>query len=61
MVAVFFRGGGDAQQLRRCDAIQRLQAADGEFAGGESARFVEDERIDLCRQFDVRHVLDENA
>ncbi len=61
VVAVFFGGGGDAQQFGRGDAAHRGEAADSEFSGGESAGLVKDKRIDLGRQFDVADVLDEDA
>ena len=61
MVAVFFRRGGQAQQLGGGRAAQRGQAADHQPAGGERAGLVKYKGIDARRQFDVADVLDENA
>ncbi len=61
MIAVFLRARRDVQQLRGRHAVLRREAAHRELAARERAGFVEDEGVDLRRQFNVRDVLDQNA
>ena len=61
MVAVFFGGRGEQQKFGGLRVADRREAADGELAGRERAGLVEDERVDLRGEFDVRDVLDQNS
>ena len=54
VIAVFLGGRGDAQQFGGLRVAERHQAADGEFAGGQRAGFVEDEGVDLRGQLRCR-------
>ena len=61
MVAVLFRGRGQAEQLGGLGPIEGREAAHRQLARGERAGLVEDERVDSGGQLDISHVLDQDA
>ena len=58
VVRVMLHGNCNLNQLRQVTFLHGFQSCDLEVALGQRAGFVEDNRLDLRHQFQLRHVLD---